>query len=72
ASKISGYWVQLVQGLVMGASVILNVLVGEGRMAELSQTLQRWGITVGSRAGQSSAPSHIPLDEGDTAATSSS
>jgi hypothetical protein len=28
----------------MGASVILNVLVGEGKMAALSQRLQQWGV----------------------------
>lgn len=44
ASGIRGYWVQLVQGLVMAASVILNVLVGEGRLEEWSQQLQYWGI----------------------------
>lgn len=52
ASGIRGYWVQLVQGLVMAASVILNVLVGEGRMADLSQQLQHWGIPVGTRGRQ--------------------
>lgn len=46
ASGIRGYWVQLVQGLVMGGSVILNVLVGEGRMAALTERLRHWGIPI--------------------------
>ena len=48
ASGISGYWVQLVKGLVMGASVVLNILIGEGRMAALSERLRHWGIPVSS------------------------
>ena len=30
ATGISGYWVQLVEGVVMGASVVLNIVIGRG------------------------------------------
>jgi simple sugar transport system permease protein len=43
ASGISGFWVQLVQGLVMGASVILNTIIGQGELGVLIDRLQRWG-----------------------------
>ncbi len=46
ASGISGYWVQLVKGLVMGGSVVLNVLVGEGRIQAFNERLRHWGITI--------------------------
>lgn len=42
ASRISGYWVQLVQGVVMGAVVILNVVLEENRIAKLSSNVQAW------------------------------
>jgi simple sugar transport system permease protein len=69
ASGIRGYWVQLVQGLVMGASVILNVLVGEGKMAEFSQQLQHWGVPIGVRAGREPVPENSALDEPDSASS---
>ncbi len=58
ASRVSGYWVPLVKGLVMGGSVILNVLLGEGKMASLTATLQRWGIPIGARDGDLGMPNH--------------
>ncbi len=60
ASRISGYWVPLVKGLVMGASVIINVLLGEGKMASLTAQLQRWGISIGDRDGDFGPPKHQP------------
>jgi simple sugar transport system permease protein len=42
ATGISGYWVQLVVGSVMAASVILNIFIGEGRFTRLSQRLRHW------------------------------
>ncbi|MBN1285394.1 MAG: ABC transporter permease [Anaerolineae bacterium] len=42
ASRISGYWVQLVQGVVMAAVVILNIVIGEGRVARLSDRIRHW------------------------------
>ncbi len=57
ASGISGYWVQLVKGIVMGASIVLNVLLGEGRMSAASERLRHWGIPVG---GSPSPPLREP------------
>ncbi len=42
ASGIGGYWVQLVEGVVMAASVSLNIVIGEGNMARLSARVSHW------------------------------
>lgn len=42
ATGIGGYWTQLVTGLVMGASITLNLIIGEGRLAGLSNRLRSW------------------------------
>ncbi len=44
ATGISGFWVQLVEGVIMGASVVLNIVIGEGNIAVLTDRLQRWGM----------------------------
>jgi simple sugar transport system permease protein len=44
ATGIGGYWVQLVEGLVMAASVILNVILGEEGVSILSRTARRWAL----------------------------
>jgi simple sugar transport system permease protein len=49
ASRISGYWVQLVQGVVMAAVVVLNIVIGEGRVARFSERFRHW--TGSSRPG---------------------
>lgn len=46
ATTISGYWVQLIEGIVMGASVVLNVAIGEGRIGMISNRLRHWGMPV--------------------------
>lgn len=48
ATGISGYWVQLVEGLVMGGSVVLNIVVEKQSIASLSNRFQRWGVPVRS------------------------
>ena len=53
ASGIGGYWVQLVEGLVMAASVILNVVIGEGGVSMLSRAARKWAV-----------PSPAPAPEG--------
>ncbi len=50
ATGISGYWVQLVVGTVMAASVILNISIGEGRIAKISHRLRHW-VGGGERSG---------------------
>ncbi len=42
ATTISGYWVQLVEGVVMAASMILNIVLGEGNAGRVSAQIQRW------------------------------
>ena len=44
ASRISGYWVQLVQGVVMAAVVVLNILLEEGGMSRLTGVMRRWSV----------------------------
>ncbi len=47
ATGIGGYWVQLVEGLVMAASVILNVIIGEEGASALSRAARKWGLRPG-------------------------
>jgi simple sugar transport system permease protein len=56
ATTISGYWVQLVEGLVMAASVILNVTIGEGNFARLSDRIRHWGTPVRSNISNQVSP----------------
>ena len=44
ATTISGYWVQIVEGIVMGASMVLNVVIGEGRIGLVSNRLRNWVV----------------------------
>jgi simple sugar transport system permease protein len=48
ATGIGGYWTRLVSGLVMAASVVLNVVIGEGRFAMLSNRIRHWVVPVHS------------------------
>jgi simple sugar transport system permease protein len=57
ATGIGGYWVQLVEGLVMAASVILNVVIDEGGIALLSRSVRRWAVP-GAEAGQKESGTH--------------
>jgi simple sugar transport system permease protein len=42
ATGIGGYWTQLVSGLVMGASVVLNIVIGDGRLTAASNRVRSW------------------------------
>jgi simple sugar transport system permease protein len=42
ATGITSYWVQSVEGLVMASSIVLNTVLGEGRVAKLSEQICRW------------------------------
>jgi ribose/xylose/arabinose/galactoside ABC-type transport system permease subunit len=44
ATTISGYWVQLVEGVVMAASMVLNVVLGEGNVGRFSARIRRWFV----------------------------
>ncbi len=52
ATGISGYWVQLVEGVVMGASVVLNIVIEQGRFAKLQQRFGQWNKFVRPNSGQ--------------------
>jgi simple sugar transport system permease protein len=56
ATGIGGFWTQLVQGLVMGASVVINTLLGQGQLGALSERIRRWTST----APPASAPEALP------------
>jgi simple sugar transport system permease protein len=44
ATTLSGYWVRAVEGVVMAAVVVLNAVIGEGRLAAISERLRRWSV----------------------------
>ena len=48
ATGIGGYWVQLVEGLVMAASVILNVIIGEDGISAAVPSRPQMERAVGS------------------------
>lgn len=53
ATGIGGYWVQLVEGLVMAASVVLNVIIGEDGISALSRAARKWSArSEASAAGE--------------------
>ncbi len=60
ATTISGYWVQLVEGVVMGASMVLNVAISEGRIGVITKRLRHWGVPI-----RSNTPAGV--SEGDVA-----
>lgn len=46
ATTISGYWVQLIEGVVMGASIVLNVLISDGHGAAFAHRVRGWVVPV--------------------------
>jgi simple sugar transport system permease protein len=42
ATGISGFWVQLVEGLVMAASITLHALADEGHTAAIADRFRQW------------------------------
>jgi simple sugar transport system permease protein len=50
ATGITSYWVQSVMGLLMAVAVALNVMIGEGRIATLSDRIRHWFVPVRSNA----------------------
>jgi simple sugar transport system permease protein len=58
AAGFSGFWVQLVEGAVMGASVVLNIIIEEGHIATFTNRLQRW-----SRLGTNRPYSEVPQSD---------
>ncbi len=58
ATGIGGYWTQLVSGLVMGASVVLNIVIEQGRLARLTGGIRGWYATARAN-GMSGGPSRL-------------
>ena len=61
ATTISGYWVQLVEGVVMGASVVLNDIIEEGHFPAASNRIRHWLVRskipdAGTRSDDASLP----------------
>ena len=52
ATGIGGYWVQLVEGLVMAAVIVLNAATGKGNMAALSNRFRHGGAPVAASPAQ--------------------
>jgi simple sugar transport system permease protein len=52
ATTISGYWVQVVEGLVMAAVIVLNAATGKGNMAALASRFRHWGAPVAANPAQ--------------------
>ena len=52
ATGIGGYWVPLVEGLVMAGVVVLNVVIGDEGVAILSRTARKWAVPSPPPPGQ--------------------
>src|ERR1700732_259937 len=61
ATTISGYWVQVVEGVVMAAVIVLNAATGKGNMAAFSSRFCHWGAPV------TTSPPQELLQKDDTA-----
>jgi simple sugar transport system permease protein len=61
ATTISGYWVQIVEGVVMGASMILNVVISEGRIGIISDRLRHWGVPIRSSTANGASPQDVDV-----------
>lgn len=48
ATGVTSYWVQSVMGLIMVIAVVINVMIGEGRMGEISAAIGRWSTSKSS------------------------
>jgi simple sugar transport system permease protein len=56
ATTISGYWVQVVEGVVMAAVIVLNAATGKGNLAALSSRFRLWRVPVAVDSAQELLP----------------
>jgi simple sugar transport system permease protein len=56
ATTISGYWVQVVEGVVMAAVIVLNAVTGQVKFANLSGRFRRLRIPVAGNAADELLP----------------
>jgi len=59
ATTISGYWVQMIVGIVMGASIVLNVAISEGRIGMISNRIRHWGVPAHSNTTGEVSPKDV-------------
>jgi simple sugar transport system permease protein len=60
ATDLGGFWVQLVQGLVMGASVIVNTLLVQGSFGVLTERIRHWSVIARpASAGEALPPDRV-------------
>jgi simple sugar transport system permease protein len=59
ATTISGYWVQMIEGIVMGASIVLNVAISEGRIGMISNRIRQWGVPAHSNTTGKVSPKDV-------------
>jgi len=52
ATTISGYWVQVVEGLVMAAVIVLNAATGKGNISALASRLRPWRAPAAANRAQ--------------------
>ena len=52
ATTISGYWVEVVEGLVMAAVIVLNAATGKGNLKALANRFRHWATPVAADSGQ--------------------
>lgn len=60
ASGIGGFWTQLVQGLVMGASVVINTVLEKGHLGVLAEKVRHWTSTAPPVAKPESTSESLP------------
>ena|SRR5579859_3817722 len=48
ATGIGGYWVQIVEGMVMGAVMVLNIVLEKGQLTRLTNRVRHWGVPIRS------------------------
>ncbi len=63
ATTISGYWVQLVEGMVMAASMVLNIVLGEGNTGKVSARIQHWFKPVRANISSQEYPKDSPVSK---------
>jgi simple sugar transport system permease protein len=52
ATTISGYWVQVVEGVVMAAVIVLNAATGKGNLAALSSRFRLLRVPASANSAQ--------------------
>ena len=56
ATTISGYWVQVVEGVVMAAVIVLNAATGKGNLAALSSRFRPLTVPASANSAQELLP----------------